>query len=370
MKTATTMTSTPRTTSSSWAGAIVQALERSGLDGRSLFAELGLDHGALADPDARFAQDDMTRLWQRAVQRSGNPAIGLSLAEVTHPGSLHVVGYALMASQNLRDGLARLVRYQRIIAEAADLRLQPVAEGYALVLSVHGDDLPAAPQAAEASLAACLAFCRWLAGRALQPLEVCFASPPPADAKPYQALFQAPLRFDCADYRLLFAAADLERPLPTANEALAQLHDRFAGDYLARFAGGRISHRVRQVLCRLLPHGEPRRDAVAQALHLSERTLQRRLHDEGSSFQRLLDDTRRDLAGQYLAQADMALLEVAYLLGFADPSNFYRAFKRWYRLTPSEFRAARCAGEEPTPEHAALNTERPPRPRPSDLQDR
>ena len=83
-----------------------------------------------------------------------------------------------------------------------------------------------------------------------------------------------------------------------------------------------MTHRVRQVLCRVLPQGEPKRETLAQALHLSQRTLQRRLQEEGTSFQTLLDDTRRELAEQYLAQPGMTLLETAYLLGFADPSNF------------------------------------------------
>ena len=86
----------------------------------------------------------------------------------------------------------------------------------------------------------------------------------------------------------------------------------------------------------LAPAGDPA--ALAEALHVSERTLQRRLQEEGSSFQQLLDDTRRDLAVQHLAQPDLAPLEIAYLLGFADPSNFYRAFKRWYGVAPDAYR--------------------------------
>jgi len=120
---------------------------------------------------------------------------------------------------------------------------------------------------------------------------------------------------------------------------MALLHDRFAGEYLARFSESRVTHKARQVLCRLLPQGEPKREVVAQTLHLSQRTLQRRLQEEGTSFQTLLDDTRRELAEQYLAQPSMTLLEIAYLLGFADPSNFFRAFRRWFDATPGEYRA-------------------------------
>ncbi|UVE18998.1 AraC family transcriptional regulator [Pseudomonas sp. LS44] len=330
---------TERTTSSSWAIGIVQALEMSGVDCRTLFSELGLDYIALEDPDARFPQDGMTRLWERAVQLSGNPAIGLNMASVVRPASFHVVGYAAMSSRNLKEAFARLVRYQRIIAEGADLSFRPVADGYALILAIHGDRLAPARQSAEASLAYTLAFCRWMTGKPLRPRLVRFQGDAPADLEPYQKVFQASLRFNAEHYALVFERADLEAPLPSANESLAQLHDRFAGDYLARFSGSRVTHQARQVLCRLLPQGEPKREVVAQALHLSERTLQRRLQEEATSFQQLLDDTRRELAVQYLAQANLTLLEISYLLGFADPSNFFRAFRRWFDTTPGEYRS-------------------------------
>ena len=330
-----------RTTSSSWALSIVQALELDGLDCQDLFVNLGLDYSALNDPDARFAQDGMTRLWQRAVEITGNPAIGLNLAKVMRPGAMHVVGYALMSSSTLRDSFQRLVRYQRIIAEGADLQFGSTNRGALLTLAIHGDQLPPARQSADGSLASTLAFCRWLTGKPLVPIEVYFQGPPLADIEPYQAVFQAPLRFNAEYHGMLMRHVDMDIALPTANAELAQLHDRFAGDYLARFSDSRVTHQARQVICRLLPQGEPRRETVAQSLHLSERSLQRRLDEEGTSFQQLLDDTRRTLAEQYLARADLALLEVAYLLGFADPSNFFRAFKRWFAITPGEYRAQR-----------------------------
>lgn len=329
-----------RTTSSSWASSIVQALELEGLDCRALFARLGLDYAALDDPEARFPQDDMTRLWHLAVDVSGNPAIGLNMARLSvRPTAFHVVGYALMSSRNLREGFNRLVRYQRIIAEGSDLSFHVRPDGYELTLAIHGDRLPAARQSCEASLAHTLTFCRWLTGKPMTPRQVSFQGPPPERLELYREVFQAPLRFNAEHYGLLFDRADLDAPLPSANEALAQLHDRFAGEYLARFSESRVTHQVRQVLCRLLPQGEPKREAVAQALLLSERTLQRRLQEEGTSYQQLLDDTRRELAEQYLAQPNLTLLEIAYLLGFADPSNFFRAFRRWFDATPGEYRA-------------------------------
>lgn len=322
---------------SSWVRGMVLAIEQEGLDGRALFAELGLDHAALDDPDARFPQDDMSRLWQLAVQRSGNPAIALNIARV-HTPAFPVLGYALMSSRNLGEGFERLERYQRIIAEGADLSFRRQPDGCLLSLRVHGDRLQPPRQSAECSLASLIALVRWITGKPIRPLEVRLAGEAPQDARPYAALFEAPLMFAQPQCAMLFSHADMSAALPTANAELARLHDRFAGDYLARFESSRFSHQTRQVLCRLLPQGEPRREAVAEALHLSERTLQRRLQEEGSSYQQLLDDTRRELAQQYLAAPQMTLLEIAYLLGFAEPSNFFRAFRRWFGVTPGEYR--------------------------------
>ena len=290
-----------RTTLSSWVRGIVQSLELEGLDSRALFAELGLDYAALDDPDARYPQDAMSRLWNRAVELSGNPAIGLNIARV-HTPAFPVVGYALMSSRNLGEGFERLERYQRIIAEGADLTFRRLPEGCLYSIAVHGDRLPVPRQSAECSLASLISMLRWITGRPIKPLEVHLAGEPPRDAAPYRELFQAPLVFGHTHCAMLFSHEDMAAPLPTANEAMAVLHDRFAGEYLARFSESKVTHRVRQVLCRILPQGEPKRETLAQALHLSQRTLQRRLQEEGTSFQTLLDDTRRELAEQYLAQ--------------------------------------------------------------------
>ncbi len=165
---------------------IVKSLELDGLDCRLLFKELGLDYADLDNPDARFPQDSMTRLWQRAVELSGNPAIGLNMAKVVRPASFNVAGYALMSSQTLKEGFMRLVRYQRIIAESADLSFRLLPEGYALILTVHGDHLPPTRQSAEASLASALTFCGWLTGRTLQPREVLIQGDQPKDLEPYK----------------------------------------------------------------------------------------------------------------------------------------------------------------------------------------
>ena len=120
---------------------------------------------------------------------------------------------------------------------------------------------------------------------------------------------------------------------------LAELHDRFAGDYLRQFDHGQTSFRAREVTLKRLPDGEPRRDQVAAELHMSERTLRRRLVEEATSFLQLLDDTRRGLTEQYLGRLHLSLAQAAYLLGFADQSSFFRACRQWFELSPGQYRS-------------------------------
>jgi AraC-like DNA-binding protein len=165
-----------------------------------------------------------------------------------------------------------------------------------------------------------------------------FTGPAPADLKPYQDAFQSALRFDAPAHRLVFACADCLSPLQTSNPLLAQLHERFANEKLNRLGHTKVSCRARDLIVRHLSGGEPLRRDIASALCMSERTLQRRLQAEKTSFQDLVDTTRKELAKQYLRQRDLTLTQNAALLGFADPSTFFRSCRRWFGMSPHEYR--------------------------------
>jgi AraC-like DNA-binding protein len=160
-----------------------------------------------------------------------------------------------------------------------------------------------------------ITFLRWVSGRDIHAVGIELPYPAPADLAPYREAFRCPVTFDAKANCMIFAVADLKVPLPTSNPMLAELHDRFAGDYLRQFDHAQTSFRAREVILKRLPDGEPRRDQVAAELHMSERTLQRRLVEEATSFLQLLDDTRRELAEQYLGRLHLSLAQAAYLLG-------------------------------------------------------
>ena len=329
-----------------WVKGITETLEAAGLDIDALFAEAGLELAVLSDADARFPTEGISHLWQLAVTRSGNPAIGLANSSVVKPGSFDVVAYAMMSSPNLRGALERAVRYVDVLSNAATLALADDHEGHRLILELFGGKHPVPRQRFEFDLMTLLSFFRWVTNRDLRPLAFELRFPPPADLQPYQDAFKCPLRFNAPVNALLFAGADVTLPLPTAHADLAELHERVACEHLQRLDPAQTCHRTRAVIIRHLQDGEPRRPQIATILGMSERTLHRRLAAEGTSFQRLLDDTRRELAQHYLGQRNVSLADTAYLLGFSDQSSFFRASRRWFGSSPRDYRL-RLISEEP-----------------------
>jgi AraC-like DNA-binding protein len=254
----------------------------------------------------------------------------------------------MMSSPNLLGILKRLARYVAIVSDAASVAVTEDREGCRMTLELFGGGQPVPRQRFEFDLMTILSFCRWVTNRDLRPLALELRFPPPADPQPYQDAFKCPLRFNAPMNALLFAGADVMAPLPTAHPLLAEMHERLASEHLQRLNHAQTCSRARGAILRCLPDGEPRRTEIARALEMSERTLQRRLKGEGTSFQRLLDDTRRELAEQYLGQTDFSLADACYLLGFGNLSSFFRASKRWFGTSPRQHRlrllGARRAG--------------------------
>ena len=327
-------------TISSWALLVARALEAGGIDSKPIFQRAGLDPAKLEDPDARYPVEGMARLWRLATQVAGDPYFGLKAASFWHPTTLNALGYSWMASDSLRDAIERMSRYSRLVTTAADFSLEEYDDSFAfrsrpLIARSHVSN-----QAIDAALATVVRMCRLSYGDDFNPLRVVTMRPEFDDPVPYQAYFRAPIEYSAAENVLYFSKDELESHLPTANPRLARVNDQVITEYLAHFDKGSVAMRVRAKLTELLPAGNVSQQDVADGLHMSLRTLQRKLVDEDTSYKEILDETRRELANQYLRQGCLSVSEVTYLLGFSEPSNFARAFKRWTGRSPTEFRAA------------------------------
>lgn len=327
----------------SWTRAIRKALLAAGLDAESLLAEAGIAVERLADPDARLPVAQTRRLWQLAVAASGDPAFGLRVARQVQPTTFQALGYALAASATLAEAYARAERYCRIVTDAGELKLERHgAECHLLLHTVLGEAAPA-EEATDAFAALQVRTVRGLSGRSVLPLRVQLRRAPPLQAEPYRLAFHAPVSFGAADNRLVFAAADFDRPLEGANPELARINEGLAAQQLARLDQADLPARLRALLIERLPDGEPTAAELAAALNLSLRSLQRKLAERGLRYESLLDDTRRELALAQLREARISLNEIAFLLGFSDASSFSRAFRRWTGLSPTAWREQQSA---------------------------
>lgn len=328
-----------RTSSSTWVRGVVDMFRAEGLDVFALFSDAALDIGVLDDPNGRLSIDDVSALWETAVARSCNSTLGLSKELAATYGNLGLVRYAMMSCPTLLAALERLVRYMNVVSNAATFALTEDAEGYWFELGHQGGERPVPRQRVEFGMLTVLTSCSWFARRELVARVVEFVYPEPADSRPHLEAFGCPVRFSQPANRALLRRADLAMPLSPQDTAMLALHERLVEEELERLEGSRTSQQVLKLLKGGVLHPEPRRDQVAAALSISDRTLQRRLQAEATSFQQLLDETRRELAQQCLRKPNSSLKQVAELLGFEDQSNLYRACRRWFGESPGQYRA-------------------------------
>ncbi|ARU86690.1 AraC family transcriptional regulator [Pseudomonas sp. M30-35] len=326
------------TTLASWTRALRKQLDVLGLDSEQLCAQAGFEPGALDDPNGRCPLSATTRLWQLAVEASGDPALGLKTSQFVSPTTFHALGYALIASCSMREMFERTVRYYRVVSDAMELELRECADCYEFrFLTVPGNLAPA-PEALDAFAAIYVRSCRNRLGRDFAPLAVYLQRPEPADPEPWHAVFRAPLVFSAAENLLRFAKPEFEQQLEDGNPELAEHNEVVLKRNLEQLQGPHWVRKVRARLQAQLPEGEPSAERIAQALHMSLRSLQRHLADEGTSYEAVLAETRHALALQHIREANCSISEIAYLLGFSDVSSFSRAFKRWTGQAPSQYR--------------------------------
>ncbi|MDX1498094.1 MAG: AraC family transcriptional regulator, partial [Salinisphaeraceae bacterium] len=232
---------TEPTTLGTWAQAIARTLETLGYDADAAFRQAGLDREQARDPNARYPVSGMTKLWHAAVGLTGDPAIGLKVAEQVQPASLHALGLSVLASETLHDALQRVARYSRIVSNAAHIELQRQGEIATVSFHIPEWGIELAHEAFDAFLGNMVKLGRMLSQRDEKPLKVALMRPKPADSEPWEDFFQSPIEYEAAQCRLVFDANFLDEPLPSANPALARLNDQVIIDYLARFDKSQIA---------------------------------------------------------------------------------------------------------------------------------
>ncbi len=318
-------------------------IERHDLAPEPLFRAAGIDPEIIHDPHGYIARPKSDALMRALAEQIADPSFGLQAAHCWHPSNLGTLGYAWLSSSTLHTALKRLVRYWYIVIADVAVGLEETPEG---VEFVHTPPvLDSAPDGIRGDIVMAILYdmCRTNFGQGFSPRRVALRHPAPADAAPYETLFGCPVSFGADANRLLIGRAEADHPLPTGNRDLAAAHDRILVEQLARLDKRNVIARFRASLLERMTSGEVSEEDIASDLHMSRRSLQRRLAEADASYQSLVDDTRRDMALRYIQDPAKSATDITFLLGYSQQSVFTRAFRRWTGMSPSEYRASKSS---------------------------
>lgn len=304
-----------------------------------LYGSVHLDASVLDDPDNRIPFAQLVELYEKAAELTGDKDFGLHLGEIVDPKLFDVVGYSALNSATLGEAFARVERYHSIWTDGAVFRVEISKPHSAIVYRYVDDSIYHHRQDSEMTFAGIVTLCRLVVDPNWTPTLIEFQHSKPDDISEHFRLFCCAVKFNAPLNKLVFDSKSLSQPIAKADPGLCRMLDRHAEELLTKFPPrDTVIENARTIISKELNGGNPSLERVATQLGLSGRTLQRKLHELGTSHNDLVDQIRHELATRYLREKEMAICEVAYLLGFSEPSSFHRAFKRWTGVTPKEFR--------------------------------
>lgn len=325
--------------------ALLAACERLELDTAAMLRAAGVARELIDDPDARLPGESVAALWREAQQRSGDPELPLKAAQAVPFGAYRVIDFLAASAPTVGEGLERVARYFPLINSTVELSIDSDGSVFRVELANPRDPAGLPRQYAEYALAVTFLHCRHATGVSFSLEEVCFAFPRPQRTSLHEQVFGCRVFFDRSRTELVIAERVWRTPTAGGSSEMLGVHEAYAERLIASLRqteGTRA--RVARLLVEELRGGTPSLERVAQRMALSPRTLQRRLTAEGASFAEVLDETRKVIADGYVREPCVALAEVAYLLGFSEPSAFSRAFQRWYGVAPSRYRSLGAKG--------------------------
>ena len=317
---------------------VAEVLGQRGIDARRLVTSAGIDINRLSDPGYRIPAEPFHDFMRRCAEESGDESFGLHCAEALQPQALHGLGLAWLASDTVYDGLRRLVRFARLIASIARLHLEEDGEFVRLHLQRIAEAENASYIGRDYGLAMVVRMCRLNLGQYISPYLIEIERPTPAAPEIWESKLGCRVKFDTENTCITWIRADIEDQIITGDPKLARVNDEQAEALIKAYTEESLTRRVVDKILLRLPDGPPEQDDIASDLYMSNRTLQRKLREESVKYSELLQECRLKLAKRYLKIEGKTITETSYLLGFAEPSAFNRAFKRWTSLTPAQFR--------------------------------
>jgi AraC-like DNA-binding protein len=318
----------------------IAALRKRNIAVDLLLRRVGLSEQDVASPKRRISAAAQSQLLEYAAEALGDSAFGLHLAEQANPREAGLLFYVASAADNVGDGLALYARCCRVVNEAVRVNLLRDREGVVVDFELVGISRHQACQTAEFVLAITVKAMRELVGRDVHPTRIAFAHTRHSEAEELKRFFNCAVEFGASSDQGSFSNGTLALPLTTRDphllEALHLICDEAAKERNTPKATVRAV--VENEAQKLLPQGKANRQSVASALGMSERTLARKLAEESTSYEQVLDQLRLSLALQYIKDLGISLSQIAWLLGYGESTSFSHAFTRWTGFSPSAAR--------------------------------
>jgi AraC-like DNA-binding protein len=327
--------------------AILRAADAAGTPVPALLEAAELDPGTLDDPEGRVPVKNYQALWQAIHALCPDPYFGLHFAEsLFEYGALDALGFLLRSSDTIGVALERLSRYWRILNDDSELEGAVTREGDRLhiVVGARPPAPPWSPHRASQALAAIIVLGRRWAVTETTPEVVRFVHAAPDDPSEYRRVFGCPVQFECEKNEIIVDVGAMGIRIRYAEPQLAEVMTERT-EHLLRARSGDMLDDVRRAIVRSMPNGEIVAHRVAKSLGMTERTLQRRLRERQSTFSQVVDEARRDVALDLCRAGHLSVAEIAFLVGFADPKGFRRAFRRWTGRSPALYRRERPTGK-------------------------
>ncbi|MCI3923934.1 AraC family transcriptional regulator [Paenibacillus sp. TRM 82003] len=320
---------------------MMKALTKLGFETEPFFRYASFDTALLGDPEARIGGEELERLMEAAAAYAGDPFFGLRQGQLTDVSDLGVLGYVMMHSSVIVEALSAYRRYNEILCSGFTLEWE-TRDGETTLAFAAGEKR-LARHCAEDMAVSVYRLMSGMSHRTIPLTDVSFAhDAPPEGTGPYVSAFGRLPRFGAEINALRFPADALHYPILYADPKLRGVFEEIAARTKEKLARGQsFTDDVFRRMVDCMPAYFPTLRQTSALFHMSARSLQLKLQEEGTSYNEVAATVRRELAERYLREPANSVGDVAYLLHYSEPSAFQSAFKKWTGMTPGQFRAKR-----------------------------
>ena len=323
---------------------LLETIEANGVSRDRFYDHAKISNELFGKNKTRINIRELVNWFHVAEKLTGDHALALHVGERVHPSNYGALGQLMMSSPNIGEAIRLGIRYERILGEMSDTRLQIHGSKASYRVEWFGNLAPSLVRPlAEQDFSAFMNFAFFLVDskyhHRIRPERISFKHAPPADLSEYQRIFKCPIAFSAEYNELIFDSSLLEIPVRSHSPELYDVILLKAEQMLHLAQNKSFRLQVENYIKNEIDKGIPRVEQVAAHFNLSVSTLQRRLREEDINYKELCFAIRKQLAAELLALPQYNVVDVASMLGYTEPSSFYRAFKSWFNQTPQDFRS-------------------------------